>query len=138
MAGVSTDAGRDRPVLPRLSRYSPGHTRGHIAYAGDGRVFCGDTLFACGCGRLFEGTPQQGWQSRFTPQEVYRIAVREIDQHCRAAFGRPFAQLAKDAQLALLKQLESDDVALPSFKATTSLPLAILAMSSRPSTSDSR
>ena len=37
----------------------PGHTRGHIAYAGDGLVFCGDTLFACGCGRLFEGTPAQ-------------------------------------------------------------------------------
>jgi hydroxyacylglutathione hydrolase len=43
----------------------PGHTRGHIAYFQDGRagaahpVFCGDTLFACGCGRLFEGTPAQ-------------------------------------------------------------------------------
>ncbi|WP_175820148.1 hydroxyacylglutathione hydrolase [Burkholderia sp. BCC0419] len=59
----------------------PGHTRGHIAYfqaagqgaasqgtagqgaAGQGNavphVFCGDTLFSCGCGRLFEGTPAQ-------------------------------------------------------------------------------
>lgn len=43
----------------------PGHTSGHIAYfqAADPRgtphVFCGDTLFACGCGRLFEGTPRQ-------------------------------------------------------------------------------
>lgn len=37
----------------------PGHTRGHIAYVGHGLLFCGDTLFACGCGRLFEGTPQQ-------------------------------------------------------------------------------
>jgi hydroxyacylglutathione hydrolase len=37
----------------------PGHTRGHIAYVGDGIVFCGDTLFAAGCGRLFEGTPAQ-------------------------------------------------------------------------------
>ena len=43
----------------------PGHTSGHIAYfqAADPRgtphVFCGDTLFACGCGRLFEGTPTQ-------------------------------------------------------------------------------
>jgi len=41
----------------------PGHTRGHIAYYGqtDGvhRVFCGDTLFGCGCGRLFEGTAEQ-------------------------------------------------------------------------------
>jgi hydroxyacylglutathione hydrolase len=44
----------------------PGHTRGHIAYfqagqanGGAPHVFCGDTLFACGCGRLFEGTPAQ-------------------------------------------------------------------------------
>lgn len=49
----------------------PGHTSGHVAYyqrADDARrtpqvctphVFCGDTLFSCGCGRLFEGTPAQ-------------------------------------------------------------------------------
>ena len=37
----------------------PGHTAGHIAYVGHGMVFCGDTLFACGCGRLFEGTPAE-------------------------------------------------------------------------------
>lgn len=40
----------------------PGHTRGHIAYVRGGAtpmLFCGDTLFAGGCGRLFEGTPAQ-------------------------------------------------------------------------------
>jgi hydroxyacylglutathione hydrolase len=42
----------------------PGHTLGHIAYYGaispeHSGVFCGDTLFATGCGRLFEGTPEQ-------------------------------------------------------------------------------
>ena len=37
----------------------PGHTRGHIAYHGQGLLFCGDTLFMAGCGRLFEGTAQQ-------------------------------------------------------------------------------
>jgi len=39
----------------------PGHTRGHIAYfvKDPGWLFCGDTLFAGGCGRLFEGTPAQ-------------------------------------------------------------------------------
>jgi hydroxyacylglutathione hydrolase len=36
-----------------------GHTRGHIAYYVPGAVFCGDTLFGAGCGRLFEGTPAQ-------------------------------------------------------------------------------
>jgi hydroxyacylglutathione hydrolase len=37
--------------------FIPAHTRGHIAYVFAGAVFCGDTLFAAGCGRLFEGTP---------------------------------------------------------------------------------
>ncbi len=37
----------------------PGHTRAHIAYYGANSLFCGDTLFACGCGRLFEGTAPQ-------------------------------------------------------------------------------
>ncbi len=37
----------------------PGHTLGHIAYYHHGLLFCGDTLFAAGCGRLFEGTPDQ-------------------------------------------------------------------------------
>jgi hydroxyacylglutathione hydrolase len=75
-------AGGDAVVIPSPSAHFtvidvPGHTRGHIAffaaapgqYAGrqadagaaaqPPRVFCGDTLFATGCGRLFEGTPAQ-------------------------------------------------------------------------------
>jgi len=41
----------------------PGHTLGHIAYYHRGLLFCGDTLFAAGCGRLFEGTPLQMYTS---------------------------------------------------------------------------
>ena len=43
----------------------PGHTLGHIAYrdATDGQAFVGDVLFVLGCGRLFEGTPEQMWTS---------------------------------------------------------------------------
>jgi len=37
----------------------PGHTLGHVAYHGHGALFCGDTLFSAGCGRLFEGTAAQ-------------------------------------------------------------------------------
>jgi hydroxyacylglutathione hydrolase len=44
---------------------TPGHTRGHIVYwlPDDHAAFVGDTLFAMGCGRLFEGTPAQMWSS---------------------------------------------------------------------------
>jgi hydroxyacylglutathione hydrolase len=41
----------------------PGHTRSHIAYHGEGVLFCGDTLFSIGCGRLFEGSPEQMQES---------------------------------------------------------------------------
>ena len=37
----------------------PGHTLGHLACSAPGVLFCGDTLFGAGCGRLFEGTPEQ-------------------------------------------------------------------------------
>src|SRR5271170_1248543 len=37
----------------------PGHTVSHIAFWGHGALFCGDTLFSAGCGRMFEGTPTQ-------------------------------------------------------------------------------
>ncbi|CUI79901.1 hydroxyacylglutathione hydrolase [Achromobacter ruhlandii] len=63
----------DRVVLPELDLDLtvldvPGHTAGHIAYTGRAAgkqpvLFCGDTLFAGGCGRLFEGTPAQMYDS---------------------------------------------------------------------------
>ncbi|HJV10362.1 MAG TPA: hydroxyacylglutathione hydrolase, partial [Burkholderiales bacterium] len=58
----------DRVTIPELGvSFSvldiPGHTRAHIAYYGAGSLFCGDTLFACGCGRVFEGTPEQMYAS---------------------------------------------------------------------------
>ena len=54
----------DRVEIPALgAAFSvleiPGHTRAHVAYYGLGSLFCGDTLFACGCGRVFEGTAAQ-------------------------------------------------------------------------------
>jgi hydroxyacylglutathione hydrolase len=54
-----------------------GHTKGHIAYyfPDDAKVFVGDSLFALGCGRMFEGTPEQFWASllrlRQLPDETH-------------------------------------------------------------------
>jgi hydroxyacylglutathione hydrolase len=60
--------GGDVVTIPELAaRFDvldiPGHTRAHIAYYGAKMLFCGDTLFACGCGRVFEGTPDQMYAS---------------------------------------------------------------------------
>jgi hydroxyacylglutathione hydrolase len=66
--GVTVPLGDgDRVKIPELDLEFDvmdvrGHTRGHIAYllpGSPGSVFCGDTLFGCGCGRLFEGTMEQ-------------------------------------------------------------------------------
>jgi len=65
----------------------PGHTRGHIAYwfARSKALFCGDTLFALGCGRLFEGTPEQMWSSlkklRALPGETRVYCAHEYTEN---------------------------------------------------------
>ncbi|MGF1546244.1 MAG: hydroxyacylglutathione hydrolase [Thiotrichales bacterium] len=62
IAGITDRVGEgDRVELPRVgARFDvldvPGHTAGHIAYFGHGALFCGDTLFAGGCGRVFDGS----------------------------------------------------------------------------------
>ena len=64
----------------------PGHTLGHVAYhvPSDHAVFAGDTLFALGCGRLFEGTPGQMWASlktlRALPPETMVYCGHEYTQ----------------------------------------------------------
>lgn len=71
----------------------PGHTRGHIAYwfPDSHALFCGDTLFALGCGRLFEGTPEQMWDSlvklRGLPPETQVFCAHEYTQS-NARFAR--------------------------------------------------
>lgn len=70
----------------------PGHTSGHIAfYFGDsGIAFVGDTLFALGCGRLFEGSPTQMWSSlqklMALPDETTVYCAHEYTQ-ANAAFA---------------------------------------------------
>lgn len=65
IAGVSHPvAGGERVQVPKLDIEFEvigvaGHTRGHVAYYRRGTLFCGDTLFGCGCGRLFEGSAAQ-------------------------------------------------------------------------------
>jgi hydroxyacylglutathione hydrolase len=65
---------------------TPGHTRGHIVYylPDDDVAFVGDTLFAMGCGRLFEGTAEQMWSSLQKllrwPDETHVYCAHEYTQ----------------------------------------------------------
>jgi hydroxyacylglutathione hydrolase len=65
---------------------TPGHTVGHICYWFEGQhlLFCGDTLFSLGCGRLFEGTPEQMWHSisrlSALPDETQLCCAHEYTQ----------------------------------------------------------
>lgn len=71
---------------------TPGHTRGHIAFwfSDHAALFCGDTLFSLGCGRLFEGSPAQMWESlrklRRLPPETRLYCGHEYTQG-NAAFA---------------------------------------------------
>jgi len=65
----------------------PGHTADHIAYYGDRRLFCGDTLFCGGCGRLFEGTPEQMYHS------LQKLAALPSDTHVYCAHEYTLANL---------------------------------------------
>jgi hydroxyacylglutathione hydrolase len=62
----------------------PGHTREHIAYFGHGALFCGDVLFAGGCGRLLDGTPEQMYDSlqriKLLPPETLIYPAHEYTQ----------------------------------------------------------
>jgi hydroxyacylglutathione hydrolase len=66
--------------------FIPGHTSGHIAYAfrEQRALFCGDTIFALGCGKMFEGTPQQFWTSlsrlRALPDDMRVYCAHEYTQ----------------------------------------------------------
>ncbi|WP_144391322.1 hydroxyacylglutathione hydrolase [Pleionea sediminis] len=83
----------------------PGHTLDHIAYIGSGHVFCGDTLFSAGCGRLFEGTPEQMWHSlsklRNLSDETLVYCTHEYTQA-----NLKFAQAVEPTNKQLMRRVE--------------------------------
>jgi hydroxyacylglutathione hydrolase len=86
----------------------PAHTAGHIAYAFDGALFCGDTLFAMGCGRLFEGTAAQmhAALARFMalpPRTLVYCAHEYTQSNAR------FAITVEPENEALVKRVEAVD-----------------------------
>ncbi len=104
----------------------PGHTEGHIAYYGDGRLFCGDTVFAGGCGRVFSGTHEQ------LSASLEKIAALPADtllycahEYTLANLG--FAQWVEPESPALAERLAADQTRrahdLPTVPSTLGLEL---------------
>jgi gluconate 2-dehydrogenase gamma chain len=61
--------------------------------------------------------PTLGYQLRFTPRDMYRTGIAAVDQWCNDKHGKPFASLDADTRDAILKQLESGDIALDTLPA---------------------
>lgn len=83
----------------------PGHTAGHIAYVGHGALFCGDTLFSAGCGRLFEGTPAQMTASL---QKLARLPMSTA-VHCAHEYtlsNLRFAEAVEPANMDVAQHLQ--------------------------------
>ncbi|VTO11960.1 Hydroxyacylglutathione hydrolase [Brevundimonas vancanneytii] len=87
---------------------SPGHTLGHVVYhaAEDGLAFVGDVIFALGCGRLFEGTPQQMWDS-LNRIAAWPEATTLYCAHEYTASNARFALSLPDADEALKAHAEA-------------------------------
>jgi hydroxyacylglutathione hydrolase len=111
----------------------PGHTSGHIAFYADGAdgansansaplLFCGDTLFSGGCGRLFEGTPAQMLDS-LTKLAALPSHTRVCCTHEYTLSNLKFARAVEPNNAALI-QYQSDCVALREAKVPT-LPSTI-------------
>jgi hydroxyacylglutathione hydrolase len=97
----------------------PGHTLGHLAYYGEGCLFCGDALFAGGCGRLFEGTPAAMAES------LARLAALPDDTrvYCAHEYTEAnlrFALAVEPGNRALRRR--ADEVAVARAKAMPTVP----------------
>lgn len=113
IAGVSEPLSEGQQVvLPALGLTLsvldvPGHTAGHIAYLAPSQrwLFCGDTLFAGGCGRLFEGTPQQMTASL----QKFAALPNDTAVYCAHEYtvsNLRFAVAAEPANAELVRRLE--------------------------------
>ena len=99
---------------------TPGHTTSHIAFYGQELLFCGDTLFSAGCGRLFEGTPQQ-MQESIDKLAALPDATRVYCAHEYTESNCRFARKVEPENRALAERCEAvvdlrrhDRITLPS------------------------
>jgi hydroxyacylglutathione hydrolase len=102
--GDTVSVGREQARI----LFIPAHTRGHIAYVFDDAqaVFCGDTLFAAGCGRLFEGTPEMMYTALCEKLAALPDATRVYCGHEYTASNLRFAAHVEPGNEAVRRKLE--------------------------------
>jgi hydroxyacylglutathione hydrolase len=88
----------------------PGHTSSHIAFFGHGCLFCGDTLFSVGCGRLFEGTPEQ-MQSSMDKLAALPAATRVFCAHEYTLSNCDFALAVEPGNQKLIRRASEVEAA---------------------------
>ena len=99
---------------------TPGHTTSHIAFHGRGLLFCGDTLFSVGCGRLFEGNPEQMLRSldklgQLPPDTAVYCGHEYTADNCSFALKVDPENPALQARSSQVRELRRDDrITLPS------------------------
>lgn len=100
-----------------------GHTRGHVAYLGAGALFCGDVVFGLGCGRLFEGSPEDMAESL---EQIAALdpATRLFCAHEYTALNLPFALAVDGQNPALVARAERIQEAMQTQLPTVPLSLA--------------
>jgi len=103
---------------------TPGHTKGHLCYYGHGALFCGDTLFTGGCGRLFEGTAAQMYDS------LQQIAALPDDTQIYCAHeytlaNLRFARVAEPDNEAIQHRFASTELMRQKGQFTVPAPLSL-------------
>jgi hydroxyacylglutathione hydrolase len=115
----------DFPIVWRVMAI-PGHTLGHVAYYADGMLFCGDTLFSAGCGRLFEGTAQQMYDS-LSQLAALPCNTRVYCGHEYTVKNLQFAQTVEPENTRIVTRLEEVQALrnqqLPSLPSTIKIEL---------------
>jgi hydroxyacylglutathione hydrolase len=112
--GDGEDVVLDSLGLRFTALHVPGHTLSHIAFHGHGTVFCGDTLFSAGCGRLFEGTPSQmsaslGRLGELPPETRVYAGHEYTAANLRFALEVERDNAAADAYRTRVAQLRAED-----------------------------
>jgi len=131
----------------------PGHTSGHIAFwfEADQALFSGDTLFSLGCGRLFEGTPEEMWRSlgklralpdatrvycghEYTQSNARFALTIEPDNAALKARAAEIAALRAEGKPTIPSNLGVEKATNPFLRADVPAVQAALGLSGRPAT----